>query len=105
MSLSDRSLRRLAWIVVALDALAVVASLVLVWASRDVPQTSGWNGNGEFLSNLLIEIALAPFVIVGMLIASRRPQNPIGWLLLAIGGAWGVSSLLSGYGQYAYTVT
>ena len=39
------------------------------------------------------------FPIAGLLIATRRPQTPIGWLLLAIGVGWGLAnSTYSDYG-------
>src|SRR3712207_7691201 len=43
------------------------------------------------------------FRSVGVLIASRRPENWIGWLLLAVGVANGVSSMTSGYRSEEHT--
>ena len=40
------------------------------------------------------------FPLVGVLIASRRPKNAIGWLCLAIGLLWTLSGMLDYYGYY-----
>ena len=37
------------------------------------------------------------FPLVGVVIAVRRPQNAIGWLMLAIGFVWGLEGVVSGY--------
>ena len=41
------------------------------------------------------------FSVVGVLIASRRPENSLGWLLLGIGVANGLSYVGSGYAEWA----
>jgi hypothetical protein len=38
--------------------------------------------------------------LVGALIASRRPENPIGWICLAVGIFWMLNSMASAYGVY-----
>jgi hypothetical protein len=38
--------------------------------------------------------------LVGALIASNRPKNPIGWICLAVGIFWMLANLSSGYGMY-----
>jgi hypothetical protein len=40
------------------------------------------------------------FPLVGALIASGRPRNPIGWILLADGLLWMLSDMLDYYGFY-----
>ncbi len=69
--------RRLAWAIGALCLVLVVASLVLLvldWPAIDSPFTAQlpW-----FLDAVITGL-------LGVLIATCRPHNPIGWLLLAI---------------------
>jgi hypothetical protein len=40
------------------------------------------------------------FPLVGALIASRRPHNPIGWICLAVGLFWMLNIMSGGYGIY-----
>jgi signal transduction histidine kinase len=47
---------------------------------------------------LLVFIA---FPFVGYLIATRRPENSIGWVMLGSGIALGLDGLLNSYGSYA----
>jgi hypothetical protein len=44
------------------------------------------------------------FCTPGALIVSRRPSNPIGWILWAIGLTFGLAVLLGEYAEYAYWV-
>ena len=41
-----------------------------------------------------------PFSIVGALIASRRPTNPIGWISLAVGLIWMLNLIFGSYMLY-----
>jgi len=75
--MTSRSALRLAWGIGALVLALVVFSLVLLaldWAVIDSPFTAQlpW-----FLAAVITDV-------LGVLIATRRPRNPIGWLLLAI---------------------
>jgi len=92
----------LAWFLFAVCAAGAVATLAFAWTERNVNQTGGWNGNGNFLQNLAFGLVVMAFPVVGVLLASRRPENSIGWILLAIGLAWTLP--LPGYAQYGYLV-
>jgi two-component system, NarL family, sensor kinase len=92
------SIRFAAWIAWSLCALCValaVASLILALL----------NGRtlGEIFLAWDLSIAVLPtwtvsFSVVGALVASHRPKNPIGWIFLAEGFFYG---LLSAGDQYA----
>jgi signal transduction histidine kinase len=41
------------------------------------------------------------FPVVGYLMATRRPDNSLSWIMLAIGGAMALGALLEGYSGYA----
>jgi hypothetical protein len=58
---------------------------------------------------------LAPFVVapslaaltastVGVVLASRRPRHPVGWLLLALGLSMAIGGMAAGYLTYALIV-
>jgi len=62
--------------------------------------SSNW-GSGGAIGNLLILAPFVAFTIVGALIASRRPENPIGWICLAAGLFWTLIALDDQYTAYA----
>jgi hypothetical protein len=74
------------------------ASLILALLNG---QTLGWIfiGGGPSLANLAI-IAVS-FSVVGALIASHRPGNPIGWIFLAEGFIYGLLNAADQYAVYA----
>jgi signal transduction histidine kinase len=37
---------------------------------------------------------------VGAILASRKPRNPIGWILIAVGSAFGIAFFTEGYARY-----
>jgi hypothetical protein len=80
--------------------LAGVVLYVLVRSSQEGPSTSG------ALSELLIFISFLAFPLVGALIASKHPKNPVGWICLAIGLFWMETFLedsIPGSGPYPVT--
>jgi hypothetical protein len=81
--------------------LASVVVYFLVRSSREGPSTSG------ALSELLIFASFLAFPIVGALIASRHPKNPVGWICLVIGLFWTLIFLgdsIPGSGPYPVTM-
>jgi len=97
MTIRDRAVRRLAWSLYALATMLIAASLMLAWLNRGVRPLS-W---GLLPNALLIP---APFSLVGLVIAARRPHNLIGWIFLAIGLS-SILNLFGGlYGQYTLVV-
>jgi hypothetical protein len=85
----------LAWSLCALCVALAVASLIL----------------GLFNGRTLVEIFIAwsitfatlivSFSVIGALIASHRPENPIGWIFLAVGCCYGLLSAGDEYAIYA----
>jgi hypothetical protein len=68
--------RRPVWL-----ALEVSASLVVLIAAVPLAAlTHQLNG-----SNVSVLLLTAPFAAVGAILAGKRPANPIGWILLALG--------------------
>jgi hypothetical protein len=90
----------LAWSLAGLT-LAIVVTVILLWfLARGANVPSSWNADltvGGLLGWGLLFLVLP---VVGGLIASRRPKNPIGWLLLADGILWTSTYMLDYYGVY-----
>jgi hypothetical protein len=78
-----RLARLVAWSSVALCFVIVGVTAVLIGVAP-----------GD-LGGLSIDVAMLATACVGALIATRRPENPIGWLLCASGLGW----VLSAFGQ------
>jgi signal transduction histidine kinase len=80
---------RLAWAIVALILGLVPVNLLLV----------GLTGNWLAVAQAL---PFFTFPVVGAVLAIRRPSNPLGWLMLAIGLVWALPFEL--YADYAFHV-
>ena len=102
--MSTRASAWLAWSLAGLSVAMFLASVVvyvLVRSSQEGPSTSG------ALSELLIFLTFLAFPIVGALIASRHPRNPVGWICLVIGLFWTLIFLgdfIPGSGPYPVTM-
>ena len=46
-------------------------------------------------------VAFLGFSVVGALVVSRVPRNPVGWLLLVQGLSWELAAVMAGYANYA----
>ena len=85
----------LAWTICALSMALTVLGLwllVLGYSSANVPVYPYW-AEGTVLA--------VGYSTVGAVVASRRPENPIGWLLCSIGLSWGAAHFTSEYATYA----
>jgi hypothetical protein len=89
----------LAWSLGVLSLAMFVATVALYVATRSVQPPSSW-GTGGLSIILLFLLPFLAFPLVGALIAARRPNNPIGWICLAVGIFWMLANLTSGYGTY-----
>ena len=52
------------------------------------------------LSDIGFVLAFAMFPVIGYVLASRRPENSIGWLMLGMGVFFGVTAIASEVGSY-----
>jgi hypothetical protein len=90
---SARAAFLLAWSLAGLSVAMFVASVPLYVLLRSAHVPSNWDVNltvGNRLGGVLFLI----FPLVGALIASRRPRNPIGWILLADGVLWMLTGMM-----------
>jgi len=91
---SHRTAPWLAWSLWALTVTLTAASLLLLVLNLSYPNTHIFDW---WLGNALVVID----VTVGAIVASRRPENPVGWLLCLSGVAIGTSSFTSQYAIYS----
>jgi signal transduction histidine kinase len=89
-----RWLRPLVWTLFGLTLLLTAASLVFLFQTLDVPTAPfGFRGATHVLA--------LSIPAVGALLASRRPENSIGWILLGVGVVAGVQLFAAEYGILA----
>ncbi len=97
----------LAWSLAGLSVVMFVASVALTISSLYVVPATQPSSTGGTLGDLLLFVPFLAFPIVGALIASKRPTNPIGWICLAAGLFWMQivleDSLPPGAGPYPVT--
>ena len=96
--MSTRVAAWLAWSLCLLCVALAVASLILALLSDrtlgEIFMTSG-------PSTVTLATLIVSFSFVGALIASHRPENPIGWIFLADGFCYGLLSAADQYAIYA----
>jgi hypothetical protein len=93
--MSTRAAALMAWSACAVSLTLTALSFLLLalnLSHPDVPIYPYW-AEGTLLA--------VGYSTVGAVVASRRPQNPIGWILCAIGLLWGVDHFNSEYAIYA----
>jgi hypothetical protein len=94
--MTQRTAGRLAWSLVALYCVLVVPGLVFLAGTPTLLHPE---------ENLPVQVAfslsLLVFTVVGALVASSQPRNPIGWLLVAMGMANALWTLVFGYTAHA----
>ncbi|MEO5634921.1 hypothetical protein [Gaiella sp.] len=82
--MSAHTARFVAWSLFGLGLAFALTAYVLWVATGAKPQGAAFAG-----------VAFLTFSIVGAMVASGRPRNPVGWLLLAIGGTAALGQLTS----------
>jgi lipopolysaccharide export LptBFGC system permease protein LptF len=96
--ISARVAAWLAWSLFLLCVTLAVASLILALLNErtlgEIFMTSG-------PSTVTLATLIVSFSFVGTLIASHRPENPIGWIFLAEGFFYGLLSAGDEYAVYA----
>jgi hypothetical protein len=82
--MSRRAAPWLAWSLAGLTVVMFVASVALYVLVRSVQEAHSTWGAAD-VRFVLLNLAYLTFPVVGALISSRRPDNPIGWICLAVG--------------------
>ncbi|HJP65488.1 MAG TPA: hypothetical protein VKA30_04200, partial [Actinomycetota bacterium] len=86
--------RRLAWSTWAAAMVLAVGAVALQLASLDAPIPSQFGVRG------FAAVFAVAFATVGAFVASRRPENPIGWLFCAAGLFSGIQEFTTQYGAF-----
>src|SRR5215207_580614 len=86
----------LAWALVVLSAILFVGGFAL---SRTASLTDLGVRNFGALDAILILAILLTFAIVGAIVASHRPSNPIGWIFCTMGLLVGLGTFARGYAE------
>ena len=98
MSSTDLSWWRARWVASTIGVSSIVlmlGTLVLMYVDKSVTlplESDGWSFQNVF--DVIVNIGVP---ILGIVIASRRPENAIGWLLLAAGLALGLTGFSRAY--------
>lgn len=97
--MTERTAAKVAWVAGVLVFALAVAAIIFTFA---YPLSEGTTIDvGNAIATILI---FASFPTVGALVASRRPRNPIGWLLMGIGALFVLALALGNYGEYGLRV-
>ncbi len=99
MRLGSRAAAWLAWSLAGLSVAMFLASVVL-WILAGSAQLPSALGASVILIDMLVSVPVLAFPVVGALIVSRRPRNPIGWICLANGLLWAILGMIENYGIY-----
>jgi len=96
--MTARTARWVAGCAAAASVALLGAGLVLSYVDRQLVPASltGWT-----VSNVSGQVVNMAVPVSGFVLASRRPENRIGWLFLVAGLALGVSGFSPGYAQHA----
>ena len=88
--------RRLPWILWGVSVGLSLATVVLMLLAGG--RAAGTEGSLAF--DAVLALGLLTFPTVGLVIASRRPENVIGWLFCAVGVPFALSSACFAYTTY-----
>ena len=86
--MSPRVAARLAWLVCWLSVALIASAVVLAVL------------NGADVKEISFPLALTASALVGGLVASRRPENPIGWFFLGGAVCFAFVTFATGYATY-----
>ena len=102
---NTRAAAWLAWSLACLTLAMSAANVALFVLARFVHVSSSGNTAASSIADdLLFFVSFLAFPVVGALIASRRPRNPIGWICLADGLVWAFINSIEDYSLYGLAV-
>jgi hypothetical protein len=97
---SGKSARRaastLAWVLAGISLTVFLASGAFYVLAPSARSPGSWLTVGT-ISDMMSLVSFLAFPLVGALIASKRPYNPIGWMCLVVGLFWMLMTLTEVY--------
>jgi hypothetical protein len=99
--LSRRTAAWLAWSVCAAILLILASSLLLIVLGWSTPLPRGWT---PWRDQAVFVFGVLGAPILGGIVASRRPENPYGWLWLGFGLSLALVQLSETYAAYSLIV-
>jgi hypothetical protein len=100
--MSTRTATWLAWALAGLTLTMFGASVVLFVLARSAHVPGSWKSST--VGDVVLFMSYTVFPVVGALIASRRPRNPIGWICLADGLLWALIVAGEEYSAYGIAI-
>jgi signal transduction histidine kinase len=99
-----RTASRLAWSVGIFSIALEIGALVLMFGFRHAALPATVSGYRWNLSRVLVGVVSIGLPMIGIVLASKRPENRIGWLFLAAGLLNGLEDFGLSYGIRALVV-
>jgi len=96
--MKPRTASRVAWSIGTFSIALMISALVLMFIDRHVALPEGAAGARWNFSNVLNVAVNIAVPAIGLLLASRRPEHPIGWMFLAAGFTLGIGAFGLAYG-------
>ncbi|MEO8477589.1 MAG: hypothetical protein ABI572_11150 [Actinomycetota bacterium] len=93
--------RVIAWTVFVIGTFCLIGQGWVEFQLRFHPDASDWTTQGWLQSALFATMVLT-FSITGLILATRRPEHPLGWLLLSVAAIFSLST--GSYGRYSVLV-
>jgi signal transduction histidine kinase len=99
--MKPRTASRLAWSIGTFSIALILGQLVLMFIDRHAALPDAASGGRWTFSNVLSAAVNIAVPTIGIVLASRRPENTIGWLFVAAGSTLGLSAFGLSYGAHA----
>jgi hypothetical protein len=100
---SNRAAAVLAWSLAAASLVLLLTAETFSYLSRSAAPASVDGSNWlDYGLHFAFTIMVVAYLTVGALVASRRPNNAVGWLLSAVGLATAVETFTDTYRHYAH---
>jgi hypothetical protein len=100
---SRRAASWLAWSLVALAVALLAGGIALARTTRSPELELPYGSVGDASYVVLALATVLTFTVVGAIVASRHPRNPISWIFCTVGLVTGLDALTHGYTEFWIT--